>query len=158
MSSLRPGNGSSLPVSAEDRIASLESELELSAFLNKGILQTNTEYKAKITQLEAENELLRSAEARLTRTEEKLEDAERKLRQTKRDLEEKEKAWRLKERQRRAREDERGRMVAEVELESQEWQRKFVRLAKTLEGFRGVLDSAVRDAQGGGEPVSLQRG
>lgn len=60
----------------QDHIARLESELELSKFLNKGVLQTNIEYKARIVDLEYENDVLRKAESRLASTEEQLEQAQ----------------------------------------------------------------------------------
>lgn len=59
----------------QDLVAKLENELELSKFLNKGVLQTNLEYKARIADLEYENDVLRKAESRLAATEEDLERA-----------------------------------------------------------------------------------
>lgn len=59
----------------QDLVQKLESELELSKFLNKGVLQTNLEYKARIADLEYENDVLRKAESRLAATEEDLEQA-----------------------------------------------------------------------------------
>jgi len=60
-------------------ISRLSSELELSTFLNKGVLQTNSEYKLRIVELERENAVLRVAESRLARTEDRLEAVEKKL-------------------------------------------------------------------------------
>lgn len=59
----------------QDLVTKLENELELSKFLNKGVLQTNLEYKARIADLEYENDVLRKAESRLAATEEDLEQA-----------------------------------------------------------------------------------
>lgn len=59
----------------QDLVSKLENELELSKFLNKGVLQTNLEYKTRIADLEYENDVLRKAESRLAATEEDLEQA-----------------------------------------------------------------------------------
>jgi len=63
------------------QISTLTSELELSTFLNKGILQSNSEYKLRITELERENAVLRAAERRLTATEDALESADKRCRE-----------------------------------------------------------------------------
>lgn len=62
------------------QISTLTQELELSTFLNKGILTTNSEHKVRIAELETENAALRAAERRLTATEDALEEAEKKCR------------------------------------------------------------------------------
>ena len=62
------------------QVETLTSELELSTFLNKGILQSNSEYKLRITELERENAVLRAAERRLTATEDALESADKRCR------------------------------------------------------------------------------
>lgn len=54
-------------------ISTVESELELSTFLNKGILAANSEHKLRIAELEAENEVLRTAESKLASMEDELE-------------------------------------------------------------------------------------
>jgi chromosome segregation ATPase len=77
----------------EARVASLRSELELSAFLNKGVLQTNSELKLRIVELEQENAALRTAESRLARTEDKLEAAERRLEKREREWEISQAQW-----------------------------------------------------------------
>ncbi|WVF73059.1 hypothetical protein IAT40_007877 [Kwoniella sp. CBS 6097] len=64
----------------EAQLSSTTHELELATFLNKGILQTNTEYKLRIAELESENVILQKAESRLSQTEDKLEEVENKLR------------------------------------------------------------------------------
>ncbi len=63
----------------QSQINSLKSELELSTFLNKGVLQSNSEYKLRIVELERENSVLRVAESRLARTEDRLEVAEKRV-------------------------------------------------------------------------------
>ncbi|KAL1412720.1 hypothetical protein Q8F55_000467 [Vanrija albida] len=62
-----------------DQLAALRNELELSTFLNKGVLQSNAEHKLRIAELEAENGALRAAESRLAATEDALEAAEARL-------------------------------------------------------------------------------
>jgi len=62
------------------QVSTLTQELELSTFLNKGILTTNSEHKVRIAELETENAALRAAERRLTATEDALEEAEKKCR------------------------------------------------------------------------------
>ncbi|OCF38338.1 hypothetical protein I317_07896 [Kwoniella heveanensis CBS 569] len=64
----------------ESQLSSITHELELATFLNKGILQTNTEYKLRVAELESENAMLQKAETRLSKTEDRLEEAERRLR------------------------------------------------------------------------------
>ena len=63
------------------KISTLSAELELATFLNKGVLQTNSEYKVRIVELERENAVLRVAESRLARTEDRLAVAEKQLRE-----------------------------------------------------------------------------
>ena len=65
----------------QSQVATLQNEIELSTFLNKGVLQTNSEYKLKIVELERENAVLRVAESRLSRTEDRLEILEKRLRE-----------------------------------------------------------------------------
>ncbi|WVR07719.1 hypothetical protein IAU60_004761 [Kwoniella sp. DSM 27419] len=67
------------PTAVEAELASARHELQLAIFLNKGILQSNTEQSLRITELEAENAILRKAESRLSKTEDKLEEAEKEL-------------------------------------------------------------------------------
>lgn len=67
--------------SFQDQIATLRNELELSTFLNKGVLQSNSEYKLRIAELESENAVLRKAESRLADTEDELESAQKRIRQ-----------------------------------------------------------------------------
>ena len=71
----------SRPKDLRNQISSLHSELELSTFLNKGILQANQEQKIRIVELERENAVLRVAESTLARTEDALEVAEKALRE-----------------------------------------------------------------------------
>ncbi|WVR00248.1 hypothetical protein IAU59_007390 [Kwoniella sp. CBS 9459] len=66
--------------SLESQLSTATHELELATFLNKGILQTNTEYKLRIAELESENVILQKAESRLSKTEDKLEEVEKRLR------------------------------------------------------------------------------
>jgi chromosome segregation ATPase len=70
----------------QDRIRVLEGELELSSFLNKGVLQTNTEHKLRIAELEAENEILRSTESKLAAAEDELEDTRLSIQELRRDM------------------------------------------------------------------------
>ncbi|KAK1922144.1 hypothetical protein DB88DRAFT_497334 [Papiliotrema laurentii] len=63
----------------QDALAKAQHELELSTFLNKGILQSNAEYKLRIAELEKQNILLRAAEKRLSSTEDALETCEQRL-------------------------------------------------------------------------------
>lgn len=102
------------PQELHTQISTLKSELELSTFLNKGVLQTNSEYKLRIVELERENTVLRVAESRLSRTEDRLDAAEKRV--------EKE-------------EGERRR----VEEESESWKRRWERLNRKLEGIRAMV-------------------
>ena len=70
----------------ETRLTSVQSELELSTFLNKGVLQTNSELKLRIVELERENDVLRTAESRLAQTEDELEVCERRLKEREEEL------------------------------------------------------------------------
>lgn len=56
--------------SLQEQLTKARNELELSTFLNKGVLQTNSEQKLRIAELEVENDALRKAESLLTKTEE----------------------------------------------------------------------------------------
>ena len=60
-------------IDLQTELSTLRNELELSTFLNKGVLQSNQEQKLRITELEAENEVLRKAEKKLSTTEDSLE-------------------------------------------------------------------------------------
>ena len=114
------------------QISQLKSELELSAFLNKGVLQTNSEYKLRIVELERENAVLRVAESRLARTEDRLEAAEEKVR----------------EGEARAREGSR-RMVEEVEegrVREERMREMLGRANRSLEGIRGMAEPVQGDA------------
>ncbi|WWD19597.1 hypothetical protein CI109_104059 [Kwoniella shandongensis] len=73
--------------SLESQLSSTNHELELATFLNKGILQTNTEYKLRIAELESENLILRKAESRLAKTEDRLEVAQKRVEELEVDME-----------------------------------------------------------------------
>ncbi|CAK9782363.1 unnamed protein product [Cutaneotrichosporon oleaginosum] len=60
-------------------ISKLQKELELSGFLNKGVLSTNKEQKARIAELEDENAVLRTTESKLAELEDKYEAQEKRL-------------------------------------------------------------------------------
>ncbi|WRT70269.1 uncharacterized protein IL334_007264 [Kwoniella shivajii] len=110
--------------SLESQLSSANHELELATFLNKGILQTNTEYKLRIAELEAENLILRKAESRLSRTEDKLEKSERDLEKV---LSEKidhenEKDGLIKEKNR-------------LKKEKEDWEHKYWSLIGKIEGL-----------------------
>lgn len=62
-------------------ISAIREELELSTFLNKGVLQSNSELKLRIVELERENRTLRLAESALASAEDRLETAEKRVRQ-----------------------------------------------------------------------------
>lgn len=69
-----------------DQLTTLRNELELSTFLNKGVLQSNSEYKLRIAELEAENTVLRKAESQLASTEDALEASEEQVKALNEDL------------------------------------------------------------------------
>ena len=60
-------------------IRRLNSDLEHLQFFNKGVLQTNDEYKITIAELRKENDALRAAESQLSEVEERLEETEKAL-------------------------------------------------------------------------------
>jgi hypothetical protein len=80
---------------ADSRTQLIEAqrELELSTFLNKGVLQSNSEFKLRIAELEQENSVLRVAESRLARTEDKAELAERRAKEVLEEMRDKEAEW-----------------------------------------------------------------
>lgn len=57
----------------ERQVHDLSEELELSTLINKGAISENRELKTQITELRAENTVLRTAEDRLAQTESDLE-------------------------------------------------------------------------------------
>ncbi|WWC71977.1 uncharacterized protein I206_105936 [Kwoniella pini CBS 10737] len=61
----------------ENQLSTIKHELELATFLNKGILQTNTEYKLRIAELENENLILSKAESKLSTIEDELEETKK---------------------------------------------------------------------------------
>lgn len=91
----------------QTKVNSLTHELELSTFLNKGILQSNNEYKLRIAELERENAVLRTAERTLTATEDALELSEKRVRELEREKSSWEGRFRREEEARRAVERER---------------------------------------------------
>lgn len=133
--------------SVQDQLASLRNELELSTFLNKGVLQSNAEHKLRIAELEAENATLRTAESKLAATEDALEAAEQRIA----DLEEAKR--RLAERREAALAREVGlRRAAEEERDV--WKGRFAALAGAAERARGLLDIAVTAEAGPSTPMS----
>ena len=111
--------------SLESQISTLKNELQLSTFLNKGILQTNTEHTLRIAELEHENEVLRSAERRLASTEDVLEDVERHVKE----LERERRDWRV--------------TLREIEKERDEWKARCERLTRTWEASVGMMGEAL---------------
>lgn len=113
------------------RIDYLSHELEMYTFVNKGVLQSNNEYKLRIAELERENAVLSTAERNLTATEDALEACERALK----DLEKERDAlaFRLKR-------EEIARKGAERERDI--WKGWF----EDLEGAWGVADKAMKGA------------
>ncbi|WOO82003.1 uncharacterized protein LOC62_04G005506 [Vanrija pseudolonga] len=128
--------------SAQDQIASLRSELELSTFLNKGVLQSNAEHKLRIAELEAENATLRTAESKLAATEDALEAAEQRVAG-------------LEEAKRRLGERREAALAREVDLrraaeeERDVWKARFVALASAADRARLLLDVAVAGGEAG---------
>ena len=117
------------PKDLHAQISTLTSELELSTFLNKGVLQTNSEYKIRIVELERENAVLRIAESRLARTEDRLEAAEKRLRE----MDKAEREW----------EEEMQKELGlreVVERESDVWREKYERLKEGWDGTRSFME------------------
>jgi chromosome segregation ATPase len=108
----------------QTRISTLTTELELNTFLNKGILQTNSEHKIRIAELEQENAILRAAESRLAKTEDMLEDVQKKCKALEVDI--------RRERLERER----------VETERNEWKGKFAKGRKVWEAVKSGMDEA----------------
>lgn len=124
--------------SLESQLSTATHELELATFLNKGILQTNTEYKLRIAELESENNILRKAETRLAGTEDALEDAEKRIKV----LEEERDVWEeeletAKENMESAERDK-DAAVRERDHERNQrelWEERFWELRGSLEGL-----------------------
>jgi hypothetical protein len=98
---------------ARSHLAEAQRELELSTFLNKGVLQSNSEFKLRVAELEQENAVLRVAESRLARTEDKVELAERRAKSIAEELRDKEVEW-----SGRVRAEIEAREALEVEMET----------------------------------------
>ena len=142
--------------SAREEIAKLQSDLEYSAFLNKGVLQTNAEYKIRIAELEAENKALRRSERQLTRVEDEMESAQKLLQE-----------WELAGEQWKKEAKALRRELKEVrearrllEVENQGWTKKLGDLAVVLDNVRGSVVKACEDteviiARSSRGPVSL---
>lgn len=117
----------------QDALAKAQHELELSTFLNKGILQSNAEYKLRIAELEKQNILLRAAEKRLSSTEDALETCEQRLKTA-----EMERNAAVKEARRIA------ERVAGLEQERDGWKARFEAVREywksLLRGMDDVLD------------------
>lgn len=81
------------PVSPDDApdLSALRHELELSTFLNKGLLQNSSELKVRITELERENKVLRRAESKLAEVEDQLDAAQRRVAQLEAEVEDRDK-------------------------------------------------------------------
>ncbi|KIR29329.1 hypothetical protein I307_05995 [Cryptococcus deuterogattii 99/473] len=124
--------------SLESQLSTATHELELATFLNKGILQTNTEYKLRIAELESENIILRKAESRLAGTEDALEDAEKRIKV----LEEERDVWEeeletAKENMESAKRDK-DAAIRERDHERNQrelWEERFWELRGSLEGL-----------------------
>lgn len=63
----------------EATISKLQQELELSAFLNKGVLSSNQEQKVRIAELEGENAVLRTTESKLAALEDAYAEQEKRM-------------------------------------------------------------------------------
>ncbi|WVQ73031.1 hypothetical protein IAR50_002594 [Cryptococcus sp. DSM 104548] len=123
----------------ENQLSTTTHELELATFLNKGILQTNTEHKLRIAELESENSILRTAEGKLGDTEDLLEEREKEMDELRGEVERSEEqrermeAEVEKERELRGRaERERDKAVRELEKERRDkghWERRYAELA-----------------------------
>lgn len=99
-------------VDSKRQLAEAQRELELSTFLNKGVLQSNSEFKLRIAELQQENTVLRAAESRLALTEDKAELAERRAKEAQEEVGKRESYW-----QGVSREQIAVRQELEVELE-----------------------------------------
>jgi chromosome segregation ATPase len=127
-----PHSHSRDPPSSSRELTTLRTELELSTFLNKGILQSNAELKARIAELEAENAALRSSESQLSRTEDALEVAEKRVHRAELSAAAAERRYT----------DELGRVVGEqaaAERDAEAWRRKYEELAGVLVEAQRVL-------------------
>ncbi|ORY33480.1 hypothetical protein BCR39DRAFT_303308 [Naematelia encephala] len=116
--------------SLQDEVSSLKSELELSAFLNKGVLQTNSENKLRIAELQRENAVLRTAEARLSRTEDALETARAQLARHEASIQDLE-------------DELKGEASARsvIERERDEWRNKFKRVLERSREYMGLVEA-----------------
>lgn len=124
--------------SLESQLSTATHELELATFLNKGILQTNTEYKLRIAELESENIILRKAESRLAGTEDALEDAEKRIKV----LEEERDVWEeeletAKENMESAKRDKDAAIKERdnERIQRELWEERFWELRGSLEGL-----------------------
>jgi DNA repair exonuclease SbcCD ATPase subunit len=131
----------------QTQISTLTQELELSTFLNKGILTTNSEHKVRIAELETENAALRAAERRLTATEDALEEAEKKCRAHERERI----LW-----EREVEKERQGRVGVEKELE--EVKGRLEDLEAYWRGMRDGFDARLRHEEKRGESSTTRTG
>lgn len=123
---------------AEAKLAKLQQELELSAFLNKGILQSNQEYKVRIAELEAENGVLRTCESKLAALEDAYSEQEKIVRRS-------EDAVAGAKRRAEMAKREVGEEVerrAHAEAEAKRWRGKYERLRAAVAQAQSLFEDA----------------
>ncbi|ORX40622.1 hypothetical protein BD324DRAFT_12054 [Kockovaella imperatae] len=128
--------------STRDEVIQLRTELEYSAFLNKGVLQTNAEHKVRIAELESENQSLRRSEKQLSRVEDELEDAQKALKE----WESAAMTWE-RDRQKLKEALKVAKQAAEVlEAEKLDWINRFANLSEAFAAFIDNIDKARQEA------------
>lgn len=115
----------------QEQLSKARNELELSTFLNKGVLQTNSEQKLRIAELEVENAALRKAESLLANTEEERDDALQRVTELQATIQD------LDERLRGA-EDE----IADFEERARQGDKAVARLGSLERSLRRASDAA----------------
>ncbi len=122
----------------------LQKELELSTFLNKGVLQSNEEQKIRIIELEKQNKALLIAEGQLSTTEDELEAVRKELKDLQDTARKSQRSW-----QNDMQVEVKAREKAEDERD--EWKRRFEMLRAGFEIQRKAFEEA-DDIASGEEP------
>lgn len=122
----------------EKRVAKLQQELELSAFLNKGVLSSNQEQKIRIAELEAENAVLRTCESKLASLEDAFEKQEKRTSRAEAALAE--------AKRRLAAAKGGGEARARAEADGARWRVKYERLSAAVAQATSLFEDAENDA------------
>ncbi len=123
---------------AETTISNLQRELELAAFLNKGVLSSNQEQKARIAELEGENAVLQTTESKLTMLEDSYAEQEKRLQRAEGALEDAKRRAARHLASLKISEGARARAEADVSR----WRGKYERLAAAVAQATSLFEDA----------------